>query len=166
MILFSFLPLELLLGPDHNLKTYSTLLHFQTTKSHNFSIIRNPYYFFFSFLSVQGPTTQIGPIGLGHNNDNDDNDGDGSGGGGDGDGGRRWRWALQIEEVGGEGGRYGKKASLVEAVAAGAVSAAVVQTAAVEDQGQPLVGFLVGSGGDDGSLQTCCMEDSQVVSDD
>ncbi len=65
MILFLFL-LELLLGPDHDLKTYSRILHFQTTKSHNFSIIRNPYYFFFSFSSVQGPTTQIGPISLGH----------------------------------------------------------------------------------------------------
>ncbi len=69
MILFLFLPLEFLLGPDQDLKTYSAIfaiLHFQTTKSHNFSIIRNPYYFFFSFSSVQGPTTQIGLIGLGH----------------------------------------------------------------------------------------------------
>jgi hypothetical protein len=30
-------------------------------------------------------------------------------------------------------------------------AAAVVMTTAVEDQGQPLVGSLVGSGGDDGS---------------
>jgi hypothetical protein len=27
MILFLFLPLELLLGPDHNLKSYSAILH-------------------------------------------------------------------------------------------------------------------------------------------
>ncbi len=60
MILFLFLPLELLLGPDHNLKSYSGILHFQTTKSHNFPITRNPYYFFFLFSSIQGPTTQIG----------------------------------------------------------------------------------------------------------
>ncbi len=60
MILFLFLPLESLLGPDHNLKSYSSILHFQTTMSHNFPIIRNPYYFFFSFSSVQGLTTQIG----------------------------------------------------------------------------------------------------------
>ncbi len=66
MILFLFLPLELLLGPDHNLKSYSVILHFQTTKSHNFSIIRNLYHFFFPYSSVQGPTTQVGPIGLRH----------------------------------------------------------------------------------------------------
>ncbi len=58
-----------------------------------------------------------------------------------------------------EGGRYGKEAGLVVAVAPGVVAAAVllaavavVSTAAVEDQGQPLVGSLVGLGGDDGSL--------------
>ncbi len=62
MILFLFLSLELLLGPDHDLKSYSGILHFQTTKSHNFQIIRNPCYFFFLFSSVQGPTTQIGPL--------------------------------------------------------------------------------------------------------
>jgi hypothetical protein len=28
MILFLFVPLELLLGLDHDLKTYSTILHF------------------------------------------------------------------------------------------------------------------------------------------
>ncbi len=67
MILFLFLPLELLLGPDHNLKTYSAILLFQTTKSHNFPIIRNPYYFFFSFSSVQGPTTQVGPLAYNRN---------------------------------------------------------------------------------------------------
>ncbi len=60
MILFLFLPLELFLGPYHDLKSYSAILHFQTTKSHNFPIIRNPYYFFFSFSSIQSPTTQIG----------------------------------------------------------------------------------------------------------
>ncbi len=41
------------------------------------------------------------------------------------------------------------------AMVAGAVvsmAAAVVLTAVAEDQGQPLVGLLVGSGGDDGSL--------------
>ncbi len=38
MILFLFLPLELLLGLDHNLKMCSTILHFQTTKSHNFQL--------------------------------------------------------------------------------------------------------------------------------
>jgi hypothetical protein len=37
-------------------------------------------------------------------------------------------------------------------VVSAAVSAAVVSAAAAEDQGQPLVGLLVGSGGDDGSL--------------
>ncbi len=64
MILFLFLPLELLLGPDHNLKSYYVILHFQTTKSHNFSIIRNLYHFFFPYQSVKGPTTQVGLIGL------------------------------------------------------------------------------------------------------
>ncbi len=65
-------------------------------------------------------------------------------------------------------GRYGKEAGLVGAVAAGAVAAAVVLaavaaaavltaaavvlTAVAEDQRQPLVGLLLGSGGDDGSL--------------
>ncbi len=39
MVLFLFLPLELLLGPDQDLKTCSAILHFQTSKSHNFSII-------------------------------------------------------------------------------------------------------------------------------
>ncbi len=62
MILFLFLPLELLLGPDHDLKSYSAILHFQTTKSHNFPIIRNPYYFSFLFSSVQGPTMYVGPL--------------------------------------------------------------------------------------------------------
>ncbi len=38
MILFLILPLELLLGLDHNLKTCSTILHFQTSKSHNFQL--------------------------------------------------------------------------------------------------------------------------------
>ncbi len=33
-----------------------------------------------------------------------------------------------------------------------AVKVAVVLMGAAEDQGQPLVGLLVGSGGDDGSL--------------
>jgi hypothetical protein len=28
MILFLFVPLELLLGPDHDLKTYPAILHF------------------------------------------------------------------------------------------------------------------------------------------
>jgi hypothetical protein len=56
MILFLFLPLELLLSPDHDLKSYSTILHFLTTKSHNFPIIRNLYHFFFPYSSVQGPT--------------------------------------------------------------------------------------------------------------
>ncbi len=70
-------------------------------------------------------------------------------------------------EVGGEGGRYGKEAGLVEAVAVGVVAAvvvsavvavavvltaaAMVSTVAAEDQGQPLVGLLVGWGGEDGS---------------
>jgi hypothetical protein len=73
-----------------------------------------------------------------------------------------------MEEVRGEGGRYGKEAGLVGAVAAGAVvaavvlaavavavvsmAAAVVLMAAAEDQCQPLVGLLLGLGGDDGSL--------------
>ncbi len=63
-----------------------------------------------------------------------------------------------------EGGRYGKEAGLVGAVAAGAMAmavavavvAAVVLTAAVvvsmavaEDQCQPLVSLLLGLGGDD-----------------
>ncbi len=38
MILFLFLPLELLLGPDHDLKTCSAILHIQTSKSHNFQL--------------------------------------------------------------------------------------------------------------------------------
>jgi hypothetical protein len=74
---------------------------------------------------------------------------------------------LEIKEVGGEGGRYGKEVGLVRAVAAGAVAAAVVSaavaaaavltaaavmlTAAAEDQCQPLVGSLLGSSGNDGS---------------
>ncbi len=66
MILFLFLPLELLLGPDHDLKSYSAILLFQTTKSHSFSFIRNLYHFFFLYSSVQGSTTQVGPIGLWH----------------------------------------------------------------------------------------------------
>jgi Spy/CpxP family protein refolding chaperone len=55
-------------------------------------------------------------------------------------------------------------AGLVAAVVAAAVvspaavvvstAAAVVSTAAAEDQGQPHVGSLLGSGKDDGSLQT------------
>jgi hypothetical protein len=40
MILFLFLPLELFLGQDHNLKTCSMILHVYTSKSHNFSIIK------------------------------------------------------------------------------------------------------------------------------
>jgi hypothetical protein len=59
----------------------------------------------------------------------------------------------------GEGERYGKEVGLVGAGAAGAVAAAVVlmaaavvSMAAVDDQCQPLVGSLLGSGGDDGSL--------------
>ncbi len=40
----------------------------------------------------------------------------------------------------------------VVAVAVVLTAAAVVSTAAAEDQGQPLVGMLVGLGGDDGSL--------------
>jgi hypothetical protein len=39
MILFLFLPLELLLGLDHSLKTCSAILYFYTSKSHKFSII-------------------------------------------------------------------------------------------------------------------------------
>ncbi len=38
------------------------------------------------------------------------------------------------------------------AVAAGSVVVVVVLTATMEDQGQPLVGLLVGLDGDDGSL--------------
>ncbi len=72
----------------------------------------------------------------------------------------------------GLGQRYGKEVGLVGAVAAGAVAAAVVSAAVAaavvsvamaaavvlmagaEDQGQPLVGLLLGSGGcrDDRSL--------------
>ena len=74
---------------------------------------------------------------------------------------------LVDKEVRGEGGRYGKEAGLVGAVAAGAVlaavvlavvaaevvstAAAVVSKVAAEDQCQPLVGLLLGSDGDDGS---------------
>jgi hypothetical protein len=74
---------------------------------------------------------------------------------------------CRLRKLGGEGGRYGKEAGLVGAVAAGAVAAAVVlaalaaavvstaaavmSMAAVEDQCQPLVGLLLGLGGDDGS---------------
>ncbi len=47
MILFLFLPCELLLGPDHNLKTCSTILHFLTSNSHNFSIIKTHTILFF-----------------------------------------------------------------------------------------------------------------------
>ncbi len=70
-------------------------------------------------------------------------------------------------DVVGAGGRSGDEAGLVGAVAAGAVAAAVVSaamaaavvlaavavvsTAVAEDQGQPLVGLLLGSGGEDGS---------------
>ncbi len=45
-------------------------------------------------------------------------------------------------------------AVVLAAVAAAAVltAAGVVSMAAAEDQGQPLVGLLVGSGGEDGSL--------------
>jgi hypothetical protein len=42
--------------------------------------------------------------------------------------------------------------AVAAAVVLAAVAAAVVLTVAAEDQGQPLVGLLVGSGGDDGSL--------------
>jgi hypothetical protein len=42
-------------------------------------------------------------------------------------------------------------AAVAAAVVSAAVAAAVVSTAAVEDQGQPLVGSLAGLGGDDGS---------------
>ncbi len=66
MILYLFLPLELLLSPGHNLKSYSAILLFQATKSHNFSVIRNLRRFFFLYSCVQGPTTQVGPIGLRH----------------------------------------------------------------------------------------------------
>ncbi len=48
-------------------------------------------------------------------------------------------------------------AAVVSAAVAAAVvstAAAVVSTAAAEDQCQPLVGSLLGSGGDDGSLLT------------
>ncbi len=70
MILFLFLPLELLLGPDHDLKSYSAILHFQTTKSHNFPIIRNQYYSFFLYWSIQGPTTQVELLANGTLNSN------------------------------------------------------------------------------------------------
>jgi hypothetical protein len=40
MILFLFLPLELLLllGPVHNLKTCYAIVHFWTSKSHSFQL--------------------------------------------------------------------------------------------------------------------------------
>ncbi len=47
MILFLIFTLGLLLGPDHNLKTCSTILHFLTSKSHNFSIIKTHTILFF-----------------------------------------------------------------------------------------------------------------------
>ncbi len=47
MILFLILPLELLLGPDHNLQTCSGKLHFQTSQSHNFKIIKTHTILFF-----------------------------------------------------------------------------------------------------------------------
>ncbi len=43
-------------------------------------------------------------------------------------------------------------AGVVAAVVLAAVAAAVVLMAVAEDQGRPLVGSLVGPGGDDGSL--------------
>jgi hypothetical protein len=47
MILFLFLPLELLLCPHHDLKTCSAILHFENTRSHNFSIIKTHTILFF-----------------------------------------------------------------------------------------------------------------------
>jgi hypothetical protein len=47
MISFLFLPLELLLGPDQDLKTCSAILHFYTSKSHNFLIIKTYTILFF-----------------------------------------------------------------------------------------------------------------------
>ncbi len=44
-------------------------------------------------------------------------------------------------------------AAVVAVVVSAAVAAVVVLMAAAEDQGQPLVGSLVGLHGDDGSLQ-------------
>ncbi len=47
MILFLIFTLELLLGPDHDLKTCYAILHFKTFKSHNFSYIKTHTILFF-----------------------------------------------------------------------------------------------------------------------
>ncbi len=65
MILFLFLPLELLLGPDHNLKTCSAILHFLTSKSHNFQLSETHTILF--FLECVSPDSVDRAIGLRHN---------------------------------------------------------------------------------------------------
>ncbi len=56
-----------------------------------------------------------------------------------------WGGGEKIWQRGGPGGGGGG------GVVAAAVAAAVVSTTVAEDQGQPLVGSLLRSGGDDGS---------------
>jgi hypothetical protein len=64
MILFLFLPLELILGPDQDLKTCSGILLFKTSKFHNFQLSEiHPIPF---FLKRVRPDSVDRAVGLGH----------------------------------------------------------------------------------------------------
>ncbi len=64
MILFLFLPWELILGPDHNLKTCSEILLFKTSKFHNFQLSEIHTIPF--FLKRVRPDSIDRAVGLGH----------------------------------------------------------------------------------------------------
>jgi hypothetical protein len=64
MILFLFLPLELILGPDHDLKICSEILLFKTSKFHNFQLSEIHTIPF--FLKRVRPGSVDRAVGLGH----------------------------------------------------------------------------------------------------